>query len=156
MENKYQWLINKSCQFDNNNIISSLSNINWVLDSIVYQDDAYSFESYRTLLILNHNFRAFLDPDYLGQKANLSFLSYQIKAYYAYGGNEDIIFYLTNLGLYKERLLEAELLGKEIFVVRCFVSPFLGIPEDLKKLCECPDFYPEITSEIIKKIYQKK
>ena len=51
--------------------------------------------------------------------------------------------------------MKVELQGKQQFVLRSFSLPYSGIPEDLKKLCECPDFYPEITPEIVQKIYQK-
>ena len=69
--------------------------MNRVLDSIIYQDDSYSYEAFRTLLIINHNFRSFLNSNYLNDKRDLSFLSHQIKNYYAYGGNQDIISYFT-------------------------------------------------------------
>ena len=125
--------------------------MNPVLDSIIYQDDSYSYEAYRTLLIINHNFRSFINSSYLNEAGNLSFLSHQIKSYYAYGGNQDIISYLVDIDSYDDKLLEVELQGKQQFVVRCFTTPFCGIPDDLKKFCECPDFYPEITSENISK-----
>lgn len=157
MENKYQWLIHESCQFrSRDNVVEILNNMNRVLDSIIYQDDSYSYEAYRTLLIINHNFRSFINSSYLNEAGNLSFLSHQIKSYYAYGGNQDIISYLVDIDSYDDKLLEVELQGKQQFVVRCFTTPFCGIPDDLKKFCECPDFYPEITSEIVQKIYQKK
>lgn len=108
------------------------------------------------MLIINHNFRSFLNSNYLNDKRDLSFLSHQIKNYYAYGGNQDIISYLTDVDYYQDILLKVELQGKQQFVLRSFSLPFSGIPEDLKKLCECPDFYPEITPEIVQKIYQKK
>ena len=157
MGNKYQWLIDESSTLrSSNNVISVLNNMNRVLDSIIYQDDSYSYEAYRALLIINHNFRSFLNPNYLNDKRNLSFLSHQIKNYYAYGGNQDIISYLADIDYYKDILLKVELQGKQQFVLRSFSVPFSGIPDDLKKFCECPDFYPEITPEIVQKIYQKK
>ena len=91
MGNKYQWLIDESSKLrSSNNVISVLNSMNRVLDSIIYQDDSYSYEAYRALLIINHNFRSFLNPNYLNDKRNLSFLSHQIKNYYAYGGNHFI------------------------------------------------------------------
>lgn len=153
MENKYQWLIDESRKLcSSNNVISVLNNMNRVLDSIIYQDDSYSYEAYRALLIINHNFRSFLNPNYLNDKRNLSFLSHQIKNYYAYGGNQDIISYLADIDYYKDILLKVELQGKQQFVLRSFSVPFSGIPNDLKKFCECPDFYPEISEEIKLKI----
>lgn len=153
MENKYQWLIDESSTLrSSNNVISVLNNMNRVLDSIIYQDDSYSYEAYRALLIINHNFRSFLNPNYLNNKRNLSFLSHQIKNYYAYGGNQDIISYLADIDYYKDILLKVELQGKQQFVLRSFSVPFSGIPDDLKKFCECPDFYPEISEEIKLKI----
>ena len=157
MENKYQWLIDESCQFrSKENVDEVLNNMNRVLDTIIYQDDSYSYEAFRTLLIINHNFRSFLNSNYLNDKRDLSFLSHQIKNYYAYGGNQDIISYLADVDYYQDILLKVELQGKQQFVLRSFSLPFSGIPDDLKKLCECPDFYPEITPEIVQKIYQKK
>lgn len=154
MENKYQWLIDESCQFrSKENVDEVLNNMNRVLDTIIYQDDSYSYEAYRALLIINHNFKSFLNPNYLGKPGNLSYLSYQIKMYYAYGGNQDIISYLVDIDSYHDKLLEVELQGKQQFVLRSFSIPFFGIPDDLKKLCECPDFYSDTTSEnILKKI----
>ena len=47
MENKYQWLIDESSKLrSSNNVISVLNNMNRVLDSIIYQDDSYSYEAY--------------------------------------------------------------------------------------------------------------
>ena len=113
MENKYQWLIHESCQFrSRDNVVEILNNMNRVLDSIIYQDDSYSYEAYRTLLIINHNFRSFINPSYLNETGNLSFLSHQIKSYYAYGGNQDIISYLVDIDSYDDKLLEVELQGK--------------------------------------------
>ena len=76
MENKYQWLICESRRLrSSDNVISVLNNMNRVLDSIIYQDDSYSYEAFRTLLIINHNFKSFLNPNYLGKPGNLSYLS---------------------------------------------------------------------------------
>jgi len=159
MENKYQWLIDESNHFldeNNNTVINTLYDINCILKSIIFHDDTYSYEAYRCLLILNHNFRTFLNPNYLDSRPALSFLSYQIKNYYSYGGSEDILPYLLNLENYEDFLHRMELQGKEQFVVRSFVRPFRGIPEELKTLCEIPDFYPKISLSMIQKIYQKK
>ena len=128
---------------------SKASNVD--LDYKLSVDDSYSYEAYRALLIINHNFKSFLNPNYLGKPGNLSYLSYQIKMYYAYGGNQDIISYLVDIDSYHDKLLEVELQGKQQFVLRSFSIPFSGIPDDLKKLCECPDFYSETTSENILK-----
>lgn len=49
-----------------------------------------------------------------------------------------------------------ETFGKEQFVISSFIRPFFGIPNDLKKFCEVPDFYPDVSNDIIEKIYQKK
>ena len=92
----------------------------------------------------------------MDSSSNLSFLSYQIKIYYAYGGNKDILPYLLNLDEYEDTLRSVELSGKEQFVVRSFVRSFCGILVELKNLCEVPDFYPKIGLNIIQKIYQKK
>ena len=159
MQDKFLWLIDESYRFldkDNNSFLNTLYDMNCILESIIYQDNTYSYEAYRSLLILNHNFRTFLNSNYLDSKSNLSFLSYQIKSYYAYGGNKDILPYLLNLDKYGDILRSVELRGKEQFVVRSFVRPFCGIPEELKNLCEVPDFYPKIGLNLIQKIYQKK
>ena len=96
MQDKFLWLIDESYRFldkDNNSFLNTLYDMNCILESIIYQDNTYSYEAYRSLLILNHNFRTFLNSNYLDSKSNLSFLSYQIKSYYAYGGNKDILPY---------------------------------------------------------------
>lgn len=159
MEKQFLWLIDKSCHFSDmnrNTLLDALHQINDILDSIIYHDDTYSYEAYRTLLILNHNFRMCLNPNYLDNKGDLSFLSYQIKNYYAAGGNQDILPYLSDTVKYYSFLYQAEILGKEQFVISSFIRPFSGIPNDLKKFCEVPDFYPNITNDIMEKIHQKK
>ena len=156
MENKYQWLICESRRLrSSDNVISVLNNMNRVLDSIIYQDDSYSYEAFRTLLIINHNFRSFLNSNYLNDKRDLSFLSHQIKNYYAYGGNQDIISYLADIDYYKNILLKVELQGKQQFVLRSFSLPFSGIPDDLKKLCECPDFIQKLHQRLFRKYIKK-
>lgn len=159
MEKQFLWLIDESCCFsdmDSTTLLDTLYRMNTVLGSIIYQNDTYSYEAYRSLLILNHNFRMFLNPDYLENKGDLSFLSYQIKSYYASGGNQDILPYLSNIVKYYDTLYQMEVSGKKQFVVSSFIRPFSGIPNDLKKFCEVPDFYPNISSDIIEKIHQKK
>ena len=159
MEKQFLWLIDKSCHFSDMNrdtLLDTLHQINDILDSIIYHDDTYSYEAYRALLILNHNFRTCLNPNYLDSKGDLSFLSYQIKGYYAAGGNQDILPYLSNIVKYHDTLRQMETFGKEQFVISSFIRPFSGIPNDLKKFCEVPDFYPDVSNDIIEKIYQKK
>ena len=79
MQDKFLWLIDESYRFldkDNNSFLNTLYDMNCILESIIYQDNTYSYEAYRSLLILNHNFRTFLNSNYLDSKSNLSFLSY--------------------------------------------------------------------------------
>lgn len=159
MKNQFLWLIDKSCHFSDMNkeiFLDTLYQINDVLDSIIYHDETYSYEAYRSLLILNHNFRIYLKPNYLDCKRDLSFLSHQIKNYYSCGGNRDILPYLLNIDKYQDIFCQVEILGKEQFVVSSFIKPFSGIPNNLKKFCEVPDFYPDVTDEIIEKVHQKK
>ena len=160
MNNKYMKIIKESCEFSNmdvSRLLESLNSINHTLKSIVYHDDTFSYDSYRMLLILNHNFRNCLDSSYLKTISNLSFLSYQVRAYYNYGGTEEILPYLSNLDLSIKRNLEGCVLqGKQQFVLSCFVKPYNGIPNEMKNFCEVPSFYPKVSDELQEKIYKKR
>lgn len=158
MKNLETLIYKSTCFFQMNHseMIATLQDINQELGLILSDTTTYSYDVYRTLLILTHNFNTFMNPDYLVRATEYSYFNRKLTAYYEGGGSKEILPYLCGIDCYQSDLEATVLHGKQKFVVTSFYSFYQGIPEQLKYFCEVPDFYPELTTDIKDKIYEKK
>ena len=128
-----------------------------LLRNILDDDTSYSYDVYYGLLVLNHNFRTIAKPDYLKNGGEYSYFKKKIDSYYTFGGNRELEGYLLGLDSYqREDIYKTIKSGKQKFILSVFYKKYQGLPEELKHFCEVPDFYPEVTSDLIGSIIKKK
>lgn len=125
------------------------------LKSIIEDEKSYSYDVYYALMLLTHNFRMLSDSNYLKDKSEYSYFEKKICSYYRNGGNRDIIPYMLGFDSLKEA---ANFISrsKQEFILLSYYKQYQGLPEELKYFCEVPDFYPEITDDIVKNIFIRK
>lgn len=143
-------------EMNQSQLIDFLHMTNYKLEQLLSNEATYSYDVYRALLILAHNFNVVVDSDYLSKKSSFSFFRKKLSSYYETGGNRDILPYLIGIDSWEQEFSKVIISGKQKFVVNTFYSGYQGIPDQLKYFCEVPDFYPAITSELKAKIYKKK
>lgn len=133
-----------------------LEGTNNILRGILDDVESYSYDVYYALLILTHNFRMITNPDYLKNKGEYSYFKKKISSYYRSGGNRDILTYILSFDDEQQqeivKLIEK---SKQEFVILSFYKGYQGLPEELKHFCEVPDFYPEISNDLVKSIFKK-
>lgn len=137
-------------------LLSFLEKINNTLESILSDEDSYSFDIYFVLTILTHNFKMIINPKYLlGREYN--YFKKKISSYYKAGGNREILPYLTDLdSFFKKDIADTVIQSKQEFILTTIFRGYSGLPEELKYFCEIPDFYPIISEKLRNNIFMKK
>lgn len=144
-------------KMDSDTLMTYMNQTNQLLGDILKDEDTFSYDIYWSLLILNHNFRSAMNSEYLNDNGQYSYFKKKITSYYENGGNREILPYLIGFNQQeKEKLGETIIHSQQQFIVNTFCRGYEGLSNELKHFCEVPDFYPEITPDIVKKVYMKK
>lgn len=150
----------KSVNMDKMNtfeLLIFLEGTNNIIKSIIDNDKSYSYDVYYALMILTHNFKMISNSDYLKNKNEYSYFEKKICSYYRTGGNRDVLPYMIKFNSLKELGINDSIRrSKQEFILLTFYRQHQGIPEELKHFCEVPDFYPEITDDLVKTIFTKR
>lgn len=134
-----------------------LGGVNTCLQKILEDEKTYSYDVYYALMILTHNFRIITNPNYLKDKSEYSYFKKKINSYYRNGGNKEVSSYLIGVDSSLNCDIEETIMqSKKEFVLLSFYKGYSGLPEELKHFCEVPDFYPEITGNLVEAILKKK
>lgn len=134
-----------------------LGEVNCCLQNVLENEKSYSYDVYYALMILTHNFRTIANPNYLNDKNEYSYFKKKINSYYRNGGNKEVSSYLIGLNSSLKNDIEETIMhSKKEFVLLSFYKGYNGLPEELKHFCEVPDFYPEITGDLVVAILKKK
>lgn len=134
-----------------------LEKTNNILKDILKDEESYSYDVYYALLILTHNYRIIIKPNYFSVINECNYFKRKISSYYKAGGNREILTYLIDIdSSLKEEIVKIIFESKQQFVLSTFCKGYQGIPNELKYFCELPDFYPEICDDLKDKIFMKK